>query len=131
MAKEEMLEMEGVVQEVLPNTQFRVELTNGASVLIVDARYSVAGVEIESYAKAHGVPVIDYDWLTLGGTHNYYVKFVIFLNPLFQTSTLIYLIVHSFFSVSQTALPSQVICHFTNPGAISSREVQVLVRMET
>jgi translation initiation factor IF-1 len=33
MAKEEMLEMEGVVQEVLPNTQFRVELTNGASVL--------------------------------------------------------------------------------------------------
>ena len=33
MAKEELLEMEGVVQEVLPNTQFRVELTNGASVL--------------------------------------------------------------------------------------------------
>ena len=33
MAKEEMLEMEGVVQEVLPNTQFRVELSNGASVL--------------------------------------------------------------------------------------------------
>ncbi len=33
MAKEEMLEMEGVVQEVLPNTQFRVELTNGAQVL--------------------------------------------------------------------------------------------------
>src|SRR4029078_4355783 len=33
MAKEEMLEMEGVVQEVLPNTQFRVELTNGATVL--------------------------------------------------------------------------------------------------
>ena len=28
-----MLEMEGVVQEVLPNTQFRVELTNGATVL--------------------------------------------------------------------------------------------------
>ena len=33
MAKEEMLEMDGVVQEVLPNTQFRVSLTNGASVL--------------------------------------------------------------------------------------------------
>jgi len=28
-----MIEMEGTVQEVLPNTQFRVELTNGASVL--------------------------------------------------------------------------------------------------
>ena len=33
MAKEELLEMEGVVQEVLPNTQFRVELTNGVHVL--------------------------------------------------------------------------------------------------
>jgi translation initiation factor IF-1 len=31
--KEEMIQMEGTVQEVLPNTQFRVELTNGASVL--------------------------------------------------------------------------------------------------
>lgn len=28
-----MIEMEGTVQEVLPNTQFRVTLTNGASVL--------------------------------------------------------------------------------------------------
>jgi len=28
-----MLEVEGVVQEVLPSTQFRVELTNGALVL--------------------------------------------------------------------------------------------------
>jgi translation initiation factor IF-1 len=28
-----MLEMDGTVQEVLPNTQFRVELENGASVL--------------------------------------------------------------------------------------------------
>ena len=33
MAKEEMLEMEGTVQEVLPNTQFRVTLENGAKVL--------------------------------------------------------------------------------------------------
>jgi translation initiation factor IF-1 len=33
VAKEELLEMEGVVKEVLPNTQFRVELANGASVL--------------------------------------------------------------------------------------------------
>ena len=33
VAKEEMIEMEGTVQEVLPNTQFRVQLTNGASVL--------------------------------------------------------------------------------------------------
>jgi translation initiation factor IF-1 len=33
MPKEDMIEMEGTVQEVLPNTQFRVELSNGASVL--------------------------------------------------------------------------------------------------
>jgi translation initiation factor IF-1 len=33
VAKEDLLEMEGVVQEVLPNTQFRVELANGATVL--------------------------------------------------------------------------------------------------
>ncbi len=33
MAKEELLEMEGTVQEVLPNTQFRVRLTNGVDVL--------------------------------------------------------------------------------------------------
>jgi translation initiation factor IF-1 len=29
MAKEEMVEFEGVVNEVLPNTIFRVQLTNG------------------------------------------------------------------------------------------------------
>ncbi|HSD54241.1 MAG TPA: translation initiation factor IF-1 [Burkholderiales bacterium] len=32
MAKEEMIEMEGVVDEVLPNTVFRVTLANGAVV---------------------------------------------------------------------------------------------------
>jgi translation initiation factor IF-1 len=33
LAKEEMIEMEGTVEEVLPNTQFRVRLANGADVL--------------------------------------------------------------------------------------------------
>jgi translation initiation factor IF-1 len=33
MAKEELIEMEGVVTEVLPNTQFRVKLQNGVEVL--------------------------------------------------------------------------------------------------
>ena len=32
MAKEEMIEMEGVVNEVLPNTVFRVTLANGSPV---------------------------------------------------------------------------------------------------
>ena len=33
MAKEELVEIEGVVNEVLPNTSFRVTLQNGASVM--------------------------------------------------------------------------------------------------
>ena len=33
MAKEELIEMQGVVREVLPNTQFRVTLDNGVDVL--------------------------------------------------------------------------------------------------
>jgi len=33
MAKEELLEMDGVVQEILPNSQFRVSLANGAALL--------------------------------------------------------------------------------------------------
>lgn len=33
MPKEEVIEMEGAVDEVLPNTQFRVTLANGAGVL--------------------------------------------------------------------------------------------------
>ena len=33
MAKEEMIEMEGIVSEVLPDTRFRVGLTNGHKVI--------------------------------------------------------------------------------------------------
>jgi translation initiation factor IF-1 len=33
MAKEELLEFEGVVEEVLPNTMFRVKLDNGHEML--------------------------------------------------------------------------------------------------
>lgn len=33
MAKEDVIEMEGVVTEVLPNTQFKVDLDNGVTVL--------------------------------------------------------------------------------------------------
>ncbi len=33
MAKEELIEMEGMVNEVLPNTQFRVTLDNGVEVM--------------------------------------------------------------------------------------------------
>jgi D-xylose transport system substrate-binding protein len=50
-------------------------ITKGATVLIVDPIDSGVGAHIESYAKSHGVVVIDYDRLTLGGTRKYYVSF--------------------------------------------------------
>jgi D-xylose transport system substrate-binding protein len=50
-------------------------ITNGASVLIMDPLDSGVGASIESYAKSHGVAVIDYDRLTLGGSRDYYVSF--------------------------------------------------------
>jgi D-xylose transport system substrate-binding protein len=51
------------------------DITNGATVLMVDALDSGVGSQIENYAKAHGVAVIDYDRLVLGGTRQYYVSF--------------------------------------------------------
>jgi len=69
-----------VVQNALGSdaTQYsdaQADITKGASVLVVDPLDSGVGAKIESYAKSHGVPVIDYDRLTLGGTRKYYVSF--------------------------------------------------------
>jgi D-xylose transport system substrate-binding protein len=50
-------------------------ITKGSSVLLVDPLDSGVGAKIESYAHSHGVYVIDYDRLTLGGTRQYYVSF--------------------------------------------------------
>jgi D-xylose transport system substrate-binding protein len=50
-------------------------ITKGASVLVVDPLDSGVGAHIESYAKQHGVAVIDYDRLTLGGARSYYISF--------------------------------------------------------
>ena len=50
-------------------------ITKGASVLIMDPLDSGVGAQIESYAKSHGVAVIDYDRLTPGGSRAYYVSF--------------------------------------------------------
>ena len=55
LAKEELLEMEGVVQEVLPNTQFRVELSNGAIVL------AYAGGKV----RKHRIRILAGDHVTL------------------------------------------------------------------
>jgi D-xylose transport system substrate-binding protein len=50
-------------------------ITKGATVLIMDPLDSGVGAQIETYAKAHGVAVVDYDRLTLGGSRQYYVSF--------------------------------------------------------
>ena len=51
------------------------DITKGASVLVVDPLDSGVGAHIESLAQQHGVAVIDYDRLTLGGSRQYYVSF--------------------------------------------------------
>jgi D-xylose transport system substrate-binding protein len=50
-------------------------ITKGASVILSDPEDSGTGARVESYAQSHGVKVIDYDRLTLGGTRPYYVSF--------------------------------------------------------
>jgi D-xylose transport system substrate-binding protein len=56
-------------------TDAESDITNGATVLLVDPLDSGVGGQIENYAKAHGVAVVDYDRLTLGGSRQYYVSF--------------------------------------------------------
>ena len=53
----------------------QADITKGDTVLIMDPYDPGVGGRIESYAKSHGVKVIDYDRLTLGGKRTYYVSF--------------------------------------------------------
>lgn len=50
-------------------------LTSGATVLMIVNLDSGTGKAVISKAKAQGVPVVDYDRLTLGGGAEYYVSF--------------------------------------------------------
>ena len=56
-------------------TDAQTDISNGATVLLVDPLDSGVGTQIETYAKSRGVKVIDYDRLTLGGSRAYYVSF--------------------------------------------------------
>jgi D-xylose transport system substrate-binding protein len=56
-------------------TDAQSDIANGATVLVMDPLDSGVGGSIESYATSHGVAVIDYDRLTLGGSRKYYVSF--------------------------------------------------------
>ncbi len=51
------------------------DIANGTKVLIIDPEDSTTGEIVEAYAASHGVKVIDYDRLTLGGQRAYYVSF--------------------------------------------------------
>ena len=61
--------------ELTELTQAQSDISQGATVLLMDPISSGVGASIETYAKSHGVPVIDYDRLTLGGDREYYVSF--------------------------------------------------------
>jgi D-xylose transport system substrate-binding protein len=55
-------------------TDAQSDITNGASVLLIDPEDSSTGVTVQRYAKTHGVAVVDYDRLILGapaGTADY------------------------------------------------------------
>jgi D-xylose transport system substrate-binding protein len=51
------------------------DITNGASVLLIDPEDPAGGMAITKYAASHGVQVIDYDRLTLGSNAPYYISF--------------------------------------------------------
>ena len=55
-------------------TDAQSDITNGATVLLIDPEDSGTGATVQRYAKSHGVAVVDYDRLTLGapaGTADY------------------------------------------------------------
>ncbi len=56
-------------------TDAQTDITNGATIILSDPEDSGTGTQVEKYAAAHGVKVIDYDRLTLGGSRPYYVSF--------------------------------------------------------
>ncbi len=55
--------------------QAESDMTQGATVLLLDPIDSGVGASIESAAASLGVKVIDYDRMTLGGARSYYVSF--------------------------------------------------------
>jgi D-xylose transport system substrate-binding protein len=53
-------------------TDAQADITNGASVLLIDPEDPGTGGRVEKYASQHGVSVIDYDRITQGA---YYISF--------------------------------------------------------
>ena len=53
----------------------QADITNGATVLIMDPLNSTVGSQIQAYAQSKGVKVISYDRATFTGTNTYYISF--------------------------------------------------------
>src|SRR5207253_9860930 len=53
----------------------QADITNGATVLIMDPLNSSVGSQIQAYAQSHGVKVTSYDRATFTGSNTYYVSF--------------------------------------------------------
>ena len=53
----------------------QADITNGATVLVMDPTDSTTGSAIQAYAQSHGVKLISYDRATFTGTNTYYVSF--------------------------------------------------------
>jgi D-xylose transport system substrate-binding protein len=75
LKKSEIVVQNALGSDATELTDAQTDITNGATVLMVDPIDSGVGQSIEAYAKSHGVAVIDYDRLTLGGGRAYYVSF--------------------------------------------------------
>jgi D-xylose transport system substrate-binding protein len=50
-------------------------ISSGVKVLVIASSSSESGAAVAAKAKAQGIPTIDYDRLSLGGTSDYYVSF--------------------------------------------------------
>jgi D-xylose transport system substrate-binding protein len=53
----------------------QADITQGATVLLMDPADSTTGSAIQAYAASHGVKLISYDRATFTGTNTYYVSF--------------------------------------------------------
>jgi D-xylose transport system substrate-binding protein len=53
----------------------QADITQGATVLLVDQTDITTGLAVQAYAQSHGVKVIAYDRAIFAGTNTYYVSF--------------------------------------------------------
>jgi D-xylose transport system substrate-binding protein len=65
MPKSQFVVQNALGSDTTELTDAETDITNGATVLLMDGLDSGVGAEIEGYARVHGVAVIDYDRISL------------------------------------------------------------------